>query len=184
MRTRFFQVRLARVFVGSWCVLAMWPMFPATAAADSGTIRASQRQGDLQITVFSGPTPLRAGQVDFSVLVQDIGTAEVVFPEIDIALSQRDEDSIVHLHRHATPADASNKLFQAANLELPHAGWWAVHVGIDGPNGNLSIAFDFEAEERSPTWRSLWLWFCWPFFTVALFVAFDASRRKSAIKVR
>jgi len=37
---------------------------------DAGAVRVSQRHGNRQITVFTDPTPLRAGPVDVSILVQ------------------------------------------------------------------------------------------------------------------
>ncbi len=44
------------------------------ARADGGAVRLRQRSGGYQIAVFTEPTPLRAGPVDVSVLVQDAET--------------------------------------------------------------------------------------------------------------
>ena len=44
--------------------------------ADGGTVRLSERQGNYRITVFTSPTPLRAGPIDLSVFVQDVTTGE------------------------------------------------------------------------------------------------------------
>ena len=44
--------------------------------ADGGTIRLSEQKGNYRITVFTAPTPLRAGPVDISVLVQEAATGE------------------------------------------------------------------------------------------------------------
>ncbi|HET6883692.1 MAG TPA: hypothetical protein VFI31_26295 [Pirellulales bacterium] len=169
------HARFTSAVAGWSCLPAILAMLSSVAMADSGTIRASQRHGNVQVTVFSEPTPLVAGPVDLSVLVQDVATGEVLYPAIDIELSPRPEDSIP-LHERATRTAATNKLFQAANFELPDAGWWDVKVDIDGPNGHVMVPFDFEAGQPPPTWRSLWMWFTWPFFAIALFVAFQLSR--------
>src|SRR6202162_2952447 len=43
----------------------------SVASADGGAVRYSERHDDRLITVFTDPTPLRAGIVDVSVLIQD-----------------------------------------------------------------------------------------------------------------
>ena len=45
-----------------------------SAHADGGQVRLTQRHGDMQITVFTSPSPLRAGPVDVSVCIQDAAT--------------------------------------------------------------------------------------------------------------
>ena len=46
------------------------------AAADGGSMRSVRKKGGYQITVFTAPTPFRAGPVDISVLVQDASTGD------------------------------------------------------------------------------------------------------------
>ncbi len=55
--------------------LTLWLDLGANSAVfgDGGAVRFSGQQGDWRITVFTSPTPLRAGPVDVSVLVQDAG---------------------------------------------------------------------------------------------------------------
>ena len=50
----------------------------SVARADGGVVRLRQRAGGYQIAVFTSPTPIRAGPVDVSVLVQDAATEECV----------------------------------------------------------------------------------------------------------
>src|SRR5262245_4227648 len=50
----------------------------SSARADGGAVRLRERVGAYQLTVFTSPTPLRAGPVDVSVLVQDAATEEYV----------------------------------------------------------------------------------------------------------
>src|ERR1700722_11633569 len=99
-------------------------MRPSVAFADAGAVRVSERHGNRLITVFTDPTPLRAGPVDVSILVQDAASGETVLEDkIDIAVAPRGFSSATARH-HATSDAASNKLFQAANFDLPNAGWW------------------------------------------------------------
>jgi hypothetical protein len=169
------SARAARIVL--WFPLAL---STATVFADAGAVRASQRQGSLQIAVFTDPTPLRAGPVDVSVLVQDAGTGDPLLDDvIDIEVKPRDGSSAPMSYR-ATRAAASNKLFQAANFELPHAGWWTFNVQVGAAQSEHRISFDLEAGDPLPAWRSLWLWFCWPFFAVAAFAALLRRGRRGS----
>src|SRR5438477_6056515 len=53
--------------------------------ADGGTVRLSQRAGGYHITVFTEPTPFRAGSVDVSVLVQDAVTRQAL-PQVQVTV--------------------------------------------------------------------------------------------------
>src|SRR3954468_10866690 len=86
----------------------------SSVRADGGTVRLSQRQGGYQITVFTAPTPFRAGPVDVSVLVQDARTGQPV-PQAEVAIRAaprgRPSEAIL---QPATVEAATNKLFRAA----------------------------------------------------------------------
>jgi hypothetical protein len=62
-----------------FCLLGWLLLAAGTSAAraDGGALRASRQCGDYRVSVFTSPTPLRAGPVDVSVLVQDAATGEV-----------------------------------------------------------------------------------------------------------
>jgi hypothetical protein len=147
---------------------------PSIACADAGAVRASERQGNRQITVFTDPTPLRAGPVDVSVLVLDAATGRTVAGDtIDIGVAPRGLPSSSANRFRATSAAASNKLFQAANLELPHAGRWEFTIEVQGPQDTAHIQFEVEVGEPLPRWQALWVWFCWPFFVIACFAVYQ-----------
>jgi hypothetical protein len=144
-------------------------ILPAVARADAGAVRASKRNETCQVTVFTDPTPLRAGPVDVSVLVLDAATGQPVLDrQIDIEFAPRGRSSD-KIRLTTTSAAASNKLFQAAHFDLPQAGWWSFTVVVRRPADTMELHFELEAGDSPPPWRSLWLWFFWPFFVVALF---------------
>src|SRR5262245_28715306 len=87
--------------------------------ADGGTLCLLERAGRYQVAVFTSPTPLRAGPVDVSVLVQDTATGEQVpCVQVSVRLSPRDGDG-PPLEHAATAEAATNKLFHAAKFDLP-----------------------------------------------------------------
>ncbi|HVX15279.1 MAG TPA: hypothetical protein VHC22_29085 [Pirellulales bacterium] len=158
------------------CILAHTVIWPSVASADAGTIRASQRNATYQVTVFTDPTPLRAGPVDVSVFVQDANTGQPILGNsIDIEIAPRGLPS-EQIRIEATSAAASNKLFQAANFDLPHAGWWTFTVDVHRPSDSMRLQFELDAADTPPTWISLWPWFGWPFFAIALFAVSSVFR--------
>ena len=144
-------------------------LFPSLAAADGGTVRLSEQKGSYRISVFTAPTPLRAGPVDISVLVQEADTGEVASKvQVTIKAVRRGFPGVVLQHPATTEA-ATNKLYQAANFDLPEPGWYSVEVSIDGARGQAQVRFDVEAAEPLPSWRAMWPWVGWPIVAILLF---------------
>src|SRR5262249_13747831 len=136
--------------------------------ADGGAVRLRERASSYQITVFTSPTPFRAGPVDVSVLVQDAATGEYV-PEARVTVRLKAPGAGRTVECPATTEAATNRLFHAAVFELPGPGWWDVEVAVDGPLGPALLPFGVEADGPAPRWLELWPWFTWPSLVVALF---------------
>jgi hypothetical protein len=151
------------------CIVSSFILHPSSLArADGGAVRLRERAGNYQITVFTSPTPFRAGSVDVSVLVQDAATGECV-PEARVTVRLTARATGQALEYAATSEAATNKLFQAAVFRLPEPGWWDVEVAVDGRHGPASVRFAVDAAEPAPRWLDMWPWFGWPAFAVALF---------------
>ena len=132
-------------------------------------MRLSEEKGGYRITVFTAPTPFRAGLVDISVLVQDASTLEPVpgvRVNVQAAPRGRPDESVGY---PATAQAATNKLFNAAVFELPEAGWWDVQVSVEGTRGPARLRFEVEAAERLPGWLALWPWIAWPCVVILVF---------------
>lgn len=143
----------------------------AIALADGGQIRFRQNLGGHQLTVFTSPTPLRAGPIDVSVLLQDAASGRTVSDaNITIELTPADP-SIPPIRALATAGAATNKLLRAALVELPAPGEWHVRVQCTTPDSSslLTAAFTLDAAEPLPRWIAVWPWFTWPIAAVALF---------------
>jgi hypothetical protein len=153
------------------------------ARGDGGAVRLREHAGAYQVTVFTAPTPFRAGPVDVSVLVLDDATGEhVPQARVTVRLTSRATGAV--LEQPATAAAATNKLFHAAVVELPEPGWWDVEVAVEGPRGPALLRFGLEADERAPRWRELWPWFTWPALAVALFGLHQALLRRKVHRPR
>jgi hypothetical protein len=137
--------------------------------ADGGTVRLSQRQGNYRITVFTAPSPLRAGPVDISVFVQDAATAEPA-PAVRVAIKAvRRGSRDAPMCHPATTAAATNKLYRAAIFNFSEPGWYSLEVSIDGALGKPRVCFEVEAAERLPPWLVMWPWVGWPVAVILLF---------------
>jgi hypothetical protein len=110
--------------------------------------------------------------------VQNVGTGVVVDAAVFIELSPR-ETSAAPVRYQATHAAASNKLFQAASINLPDPGWWHFAVTVGGSRGTLDVDFDVEAGEAIPSWHALWPWYGWPFLVIAIFAVTHFGRARS-----
>jgi hypothetical protein len=166
------------VFLLSPCHLAT--LSPCQARADGGTIRLSEEKGGYRITVFTTPTPLRAGPVDISVLVQEAATGEPA-SEVQITIKAEWRGSPdMTLHHRATKEAATNKLFYAATLDLPEPGWYSLEVSIDGALGEAQVRFEVDAAEPLPSWLAMSPWVGWPILVILLFIIHKLLvRRKS-----
>jgi hypothetical protein len=152
--------------------LVAWFALDAAASiafADGGMIRSSERRGDLLITIFTTPTPFRAGPVDVSVLVQDADTGRPLSDLPIVVYAYPIQNPLRKIAIPATTEAASNKLMGAAELDLSEPGWWHVELIVDGVEPAPPIAFDVEVAEALPPWLHMGLWIGWPLVAIGVF---------------
>lgn len=144
-------------------------LLPLDARGDGGTVRLSEQIGAYRVTVFTAPTPVQAGAVDISVLVQDAVTGELATDvPIWITLTPAGQRN-GPLRAVATRQAATNKLFRAFTFELPAPGRWRVEIEMAGTGGSARSQFDLVVGEPPPRWLELWLWIGWPVAPILLF---------------
>lgn len=144
--------------------------YAADAAGDGGAVRVSERAGPYTVTVFTAPTPLRAGPIDVSILVQDARGRDVI-GDATVAVTLRGSaPGSGTVRAPATRAQATNKLLYAALLTLPAAGRWRVEVTIErADSAPATLAFDVDAESTLPPWRAYWPYFALPAVAIAVY---------------
>jgi hypothetical protein len=158
MRLIIGGVTFGWLLLGTWC---------APAIADGGSLRLSGKKGGYQITVFTAPTPFRAGAVDISALIQDATTGEPM-TQVRVTVRMTKPGSMA-LEYPATTEAATNKLFRAAQFELPEPGRWAMQVRVEGLRGIAVIDGEVEAAEPLPRLPEMWRWIGWPALVIVLF---------------
>ncbi|MFY9690438.1 MAG: cytochrome c oxidase assembly protein [Candidatus Acidiferrales bacterium] len=115
---------------------------PDAVDLDGDVVRLAGVSGPFQMSVFGNPGSLRAGPADLAVLVQDRGSGSVILDaDVDLAVQSGTAAPVII---HATRAQSSNKLLEAATVDVPSAGPWNLRVSIreGSSQGALAAAQD------------------------------------------
>jgi hypothetical protein len=145
--------------------------------ADGGAVRARERDGPLQISVFTSPNPLVAGPVDISVLAQDADTmAPIEESRIQITIVPRGRP-YASATWSASEEAATNKLFRACLVEL-EPGWYEVEVTCRTASSQGQVHFPLEVGSAPAQLAVLWPWFAWPVVPVVFFALHVLLSRK------
>lgn len=140
----------------------------APAWADGGSVRIQADAGALRITAFSAPEPLRVGEADLSVLVQQRENGEPVLgAEVTLRLEGPTTASPIVVR--ATRAAATNRLLHAARVELPEAGTWRLQVEVRQQHGVVEVDGALPVAPPAPRLASLWPYLALPPGALALF---------------
>ena len=167
MRRR--AARMAAVFL--LAAPAAWP--------DGGVVRLRERRGALVVTVFTAPDPLRAGPQDVSVLVQDPSGAPVLDAEVtlrfDPPAGPRSGFAVRALHSQAT-----NKLLQAAQVDLGEVGEWRLGVSVRRAGQARDLSCPLPIAPATHRVAALWDVFALPPLMVVLFALNQTLRPRRA----
>lgn len=140
-------------------VVALASITANLAVANGGQLRVDgERIGPYQLYAFSNPTPLRAGEVDLSFIVEDAETFETRFDvTVDVTATSLDYD-VPPVHARASRDQAQDPAtYQAALLDLPRTGNWRFTLLLTDSTGEVgTVAFEARASaERSFGWLPL-----------------------------
>ncbi|TWT38712.1 hypothetical protein [Blastopirellula retiformator] len=140
--------------------------YQQAALADGGKVQLRRQMDPYQLTIFTSPTPLRAGPVDISVLVQD--AEGQVASDVQIELQLTSESGAI-LTPPVSQATATNKLLQSAKFVLPEAGVWQVEAEIAG-EATVDLNFEITAAKAHSDWQTAGWMLLLPVALVALFI--------------
>jgi hypothetical protein len=149
-----------------------------TTHAHGGLVQLHQAAGPFVVTVFTAPTPLHAGPVDVSVMVQDRGDGQPVLDgEVYVWLWREGGRTV---GGRATQAVAQHKPLYSALLHLPEAGQWALEVTVAQGQHSARVRGQVSATSPRPFvlayWRSLSL----PPVVATLFAVHQWLQRRAA----
>lgn len=172
--------------IGKWPILALlcWLSLVATVRGDGGTPRFSGDAGGYRVTVFTEPTPLRAGQVDVSVLLEDRQSGAIV-TDVPVSISAAPASHPAAVRRQpATTRAATNRLFQAATFELPEAGRWEFGVSVGESSGKVTCTFTVDVAPPIPRWVEYGFWIGWPIIPIFVFALHECRKYRDSGRKR
>jgi len=136
------------------------------AYGDGGLLRLNQTAGPFEISVFTAPTPLRAGTADVSVMVLSRpDRAPVLDAQVRLTLRSAERE----LTAEATRAAATNKILYAAALDFPAPGAWALAVHVASPAGEAGVSCAVDVAPPRPPLAIFWPFLLLPAAAVVLF---------------
>jgi len=151
--------------------------FITEAQADGGAMQFTKSAGPFVVTVFTTPSPLRAGPVDISLMIQSRENQQAVLD--CLAQVQLSKEGAMSIRSEATHQAAQNKLLYAAQVNVPESGIWeleaAIKLGDDSVNVNGSINVAPSSPVVLVYWRSLSL----PPVFISLFAVNQWLKRRS-----
>ena len=170
--------RVANAAVMAMLIATAWIAGSIRAHADGGTVQFEKSAGPFLITVFTTPSPLRAGPVDISLLIQSRDSQQ---PVLDCqALVQLRKEGAMNIRSEATHGVAQNKLLYAAQVNIPEPGLWELGVAIQRGDDSINVAGEITVAPANSVllvyWRSLAL----PPLFISLFALNQWLKRRSA----
>jgi hypothetical protein len=165
-----------------------------SAFADGGSVQLHSVSGPFEITLFAEPPLPRAGQIDFSVLIQDAKSGEPVMDAaVTLALTP------VKVHQNAQPAwyppscavsapanlaavpllhsGASNRLLYGALVEIPSAGVWHVQTEVRRADERARVEGTVDVADPFPPVANYWPLFLFPVMAVGLYLLRERIQR-------
>jgi hypothetical protein len=178
----------------TWHLLSLFVCLAGNAFGDGGSVQVHSVSGPFEITLFAEPPLPRAGQIDFSVLIQDAKSGEPVMDAaVTLALTP------VKVHQNSQPAwyppscavsapanlaavpllhsGASNRLLYGALVEIPAAGVWHVRTEVQRGDEHASVEGSVDVADPFPPVANYWPWFLFPVVAVGLYVLRERIQR-------
>lgn len=148
--------------------------------ADGGRLRFSKTAGPFLVTLFTTPEPLTPGPADFSVMVQNAKTNDILSDaQIVLTLTSVDHPDQI-LRAAATHGNATNRLLQAAEFDLPgsssKSSEWKLHINVEQGREAASLDEPIEVQAGSRKTMLVWIFGALPILALFLFVLHQRQR--------
>ncbi len=147
-----------------------------TARAGQGTVQFVQTDGPFVVTVFTAPSPLRAGPVDVSVMAQNrLDQRPVLDGQVLVELQSKNG---VVVRAEALRGQAENDLLYAALINVPESGRWVLNVTINREHELAKISGSITVDSARGCWFSNWRSLALPSIVIVLFVLNQWLKRR------
>jgi hypothetical protein len=171
----------------SFVILLLSLSLAGHAFGDGGSVQLHSGTGPFEITLFVEPPLPRAGQNDFSVLIQDARSgqpvldATVVLALTPVQVQQESQPAWYPPSCVVSPpanlaavpllhSGASNRLLYGALIEIPAAGVWHMRASVQRGDEHASVEGNVAVAEPFPPVVNYWPLFLFPVVSVGLYV--------------
>ncbi|MGA3294609.1 MAG: cytochrome c oxidase assembly protein [Candidatus Acidiferrales bacterium] len=162
--------------------LAYGWLAPDTIDADGAVVRLQDASGPFRVTVFGEPGALPAGPSDVCVLVQDRNSGEAILDAVvDIEIYPLHGKAASGAGVRATREQSTNKLLEAATIDLPNPGSWQLHVSVRRGSDRAEFATNLDVVRPAGERAGFWPYLLWLAVAVAL-VALHRLLRPRALQ--
>jgi len=153
------------------------------AQADGGTVQFKKSAGPFSVTVFTTPSPLRAGPVDISLMIQSSDNQQ---PLLDCVTEvQLRKEGEVSIRSEATHGAAQNKLFYAAQVRIREPGVWDLEVIIRRGDDSAIVSGAITLAASNPVLLGYWRSLAIPPILISLFALNQwLKRRRTAADLK
>lgn len=150
---------------------------------DDQALRVSQVSGPFAVSVFALPGDLSAGSAEFSVLVRDRDTMQVVQDASVQIQAQRVGTAQSSEAVRASSDDSENKLLQTAEVDLPTAGDWMLRVQVMRENQTSEVSVPLRVVMAAPEGNARWPYVLFVFLTALLACVYWRRHRMGTVPV-
>lgn len=143
--------------IRSFCIGCAFILLLVRAVhADTGQLRDVVEGNGLRILIFSSPTPLRAGEVEFAVVATDSETgAPLESFELLLRVRRPSWDPGTPSWVIGGEPDPANAFAHKAILDIPDAGTWLFMVEVSSDGRVLEVPVEVEVGLPLPEWWQL-----------------------------
>jgi hypothetical protein len=156
-------------------VLAAWLAAPQ-ALADGGQILMHQTSEAFTVTVYASPEPLSTGPADFSVMVQD-PTSQQIILDADVSLllapPQGPPTSIPLNH-----SSLAAPIMQSTPFLFDQPGRWALTVTVQRGTNKAAATAEFTVARSHSRQAVVWVFVLLPPLLIVLFAIQQSLKRR------
>jgi len=149
---------------------------------DDQVVRLRATTGAFTVAVFAPPGDFASGPTNVSVLVQDRTTQETLLDAtVDFTVHPSADSKAPSPSVRATYEQSENKLFQAAEVNLPAEGEWTLNISVQRNSEHADFSLPLHVVKGETG-----IGFHWPYLVILIFAAllvFAYLRRHHAPKI-
>ncbi|MEO8204593.1 MAG: hypothetical protein ABI615_00330 [Chthoniobacterales bacterium] len=173
-------------------VFALGLLLPCMQAhADGGVVQLQKDAAPYRITLFSEPSPLRAGPVDLSILLQKEGAA-VLDADVTLQLEPEDktdrppdwqapccsmDEGAEEISRSAILGKGANKLLYSTMVTLPYSGSWKVKITAKQDGNPVSVNGTIFVQKPASSWQAYLSYLLLPLAGIGFFILLQRAKK-------